>query len=55
MEIKYTLITVDKDGNKQTQGYKTDWQTVLNYLKIWKSGQDPNDLTDIMIHQEIEK
>ena len=55
MEIKYTIITVDKEGNEQTPGYQTNWPTVTKYLDIWRSGQNPNELTDIRIHQEIKK
>ena len=55
MEIKYTVITVDKDGKEQVQAYKTSWKSVECFLKIWKLGGDPNSLNDIKIHQEIEK
>ena len=55
MEIKYTIKTVDKEGKQQTQGYLTSWDITKKFLDIWRSGQDPNELTDILIHQEIKK
>lgn len=55
MEIKYTVITVDKEGKEQVQAYKASWKSVEGFLRIWKAGADPNHLNDIKIHQEIEK
>lgn len=55
MEIKYTIITVDKEGNEQVQGYLISWKAVEGYLELWKAGGDPNHLNDILIHQEIKK
>lgn len=55
MEIKYTVITVDKEGKEQVQAYMTSWKAVEGFLKIWRAGADPNSLNDIKIHQEITK
>lgn len=55
MEIKYTVITVDKEGKEQVQAFKASWKSVEGFLRIWKAGGDPNHLNDIKIHQEIVK
>lgn len=55
MEIKYTVITVDKEGHEQVQAYKTTWKAAEVVLKNWRNGGDPNNLNDIKIRQEIEK
>lgn len=55
MEIRYTVITIDKEGKEQVQAYLTSWKAVEGFLKIWRAGGDPNSLNDIRIHQEIKK
>lgn len=55
MEIKYTLITVDKDGNKQVQLYEGTKKQKTSFENIWDLAYDPNNITDLLIHKEIKK
>ena len=55
MEIKYTIMTVDKDGNKQVQVFEGTKKIKDGFEKVWELGFDPNNMTDLLIHKEIKK
>lgn len=53
MEIKYSILTQDKDGKQHNVGFSTDQESVQKLVKILIQGQDPNRLVDIVIHSEF--
>lgn len=55
MEIKYTVMTVDKAGNKQVQLFEGTKKQKEGFIKIWELAYDPNNMTDLLIHKEIKK
>ena len=55
MEIKYTILTQDAEGNQHNVGFDTDAETTKKLINILIKGMDPNALADIVIHAEIRK
>lgn len=55
MEIKYTVMTVDKDGNTHVHVYEGTKKMKDGFEDIWELGFDPNNMTDLLIHKEIKK
>ena len=55
MEVKYTVKIKHDDGTIVNAAYKTNKETVTKFVAILLDGEDPNDLTDIVIRPEIDK
>lgn len=55
MEIKYTVSTVDKEGNKHVQLFEGTQKQKNSFVNIWELAYDPNNMTDLLIHKEIKK
>lgn len=53
MEIKYSILTMDKDGNLHNAAHHIDESSVSKFVDILMSGEDPNKLLDIVIRPEI--
>lgn len=55
MEIKYQILTQDADGVQHNVGNEATVKTTKELASILITGQDPNNLVDIVLHAFIKK
>jgi len=55
MEIKFTTMIQDQDGNQKTVAYESSEVAMKKLLNVLLAGTDPNHLNDIVIHPVIKK
>ena len=55
MEIKFTTLIQDPDGNKKTVAFESSETYMKKLLNVLLAGTDPNNLNDIVIHPVIKK
>ena len=55
MEIKYQILTQDTEGIQHNVGNEADVKTAKQLTAILISGQDPNNLVEIVLRPFIKK
>lgn len=55
MEIKFTILTQDQDGNQSVIAYAASKEYAKKLINVLMAGIDPNNLNDFVIRPVIEK